>query len=100
MTNSEVLDALALLEADNVSSICAAFICYPTEYATLASTVVDAGSGLRVVENDAIFGRRIIQSTLCTAGTDYLGPFRECVVQYRGVDLVVNNYSEARSATG
>ncbi len=99
MTYAEALDALALLEADNVSSTGAAFICHPTDYATLASTVVDSGSGRFVIENDAILGRRVIQSTLCTAGTVYLGQFRECVVaQFGDVDLVIDNYSEARSA--
>ena len=43
MTYAEALDALALLEADNESSIGAAFICHPTDYATLAATVVDSG---------------------------------------------------------
>ena len=82
-----------------MSSTGAAFICHPTDYATLASTVVDSGSGRFVIENNAILGRRVIQSTLCTAGTVYLGQFRECVVaQFGGVDLVVDDYSEARSA--
>ena len=34
----------------------AAFICHPTDYATLAATVVDSGSGRFVVENGAIPG--------------------------------------------
>ena len=100
MTYAEALDALALLEADNVYSKGAAFICHPTDYATLAATVVDSGSARFVVENDAILGRRVIQSTLCTAGTVYLGQICEFVVaQFGGVDLVIDNFSEARSAT-
>lgn len=100
MTYAEALDALALLEADNESSTGAAFICHPTDYATLAATVVDSGSGRFKIENHAILGRRVIQLTLCTAGSVYLGQFREYVVaQFGGVDLVIDNFSEARSAT-
>ena len=51
----------------------AAFICHPTDYATLAATVVDSGSGRFVVENGAILGLRVVQSTLATAGTVILG---------------------------
>ena len=100
MTHAEALTALSKLEEDNVSSSDAVFICHPTNYATLASTVVDSGSGRFVIDNGTILGRRVIQSTLCTAGTVYLGQYRECMVaMFGGVDLVVDNFSEARSAT-
>ena len=82
-----------------MSSEGAVFIMHPTNYATLASTVVDSGSGRFVIDNGTILGRRVIQSTLCTAGTVYLGQFRECMVaMFGGVDLVIDNFSEARSA--
>ena len=56
-------------------------------------------SGRFVIDNGTILGRRVIQSTLCTAGTVYLGQYRECMVaMFGGVDLVIDNYSEARSA--
>ena len=99
MTHAEALTALSKLEEDNVSSEGAVFIMHPTNYATLASTVVDSGSGRFVIDNGTILGRRVIQSTLCTAGTVYLGQYRECMVaMFGGVDLVIDNYSEARSA--
>ena len=99
MTHAEALTALSKLEEDNVSSEGAVFIMHPTNYATLASTVVDSGSGRFVIDNGTILGRRVIQSTPCTAGTVYLGQYRECMVaMFGGVDLVIDNYSEARSA--
>ena len=59
-----------------------------------------ADQGVLTLKNDAILGRRVIQSTLCTAGSVYLGQFREYVVaQFGGVDLVIDNFSEASSAT-
>ena len=78
----------------------AAFICHPTDYATLAATVVDSGSGRFVVENGAILGRRVVQSTLATAGTVILGDYSHLIVaMFGGTDLIVDPYSSATSAT-
>ena len=99
MLYSEALAALSKLEEDNVSSTGAVFIMNPANFATIAGTAVDSGSGRFVIDTGTILGRRVIQSTLCTAGTVYLGQYRECIVaQFGGVDLVVDNFSEARSA--
>ena len=100
MTYAEALDALGKLEEDNVPSGNAAFICHPTDYATLAATVVDSGSGRFVVENGAILGRRVVQSTLATAGTVILGDYSHLIVaMFGGTDLIVDPYSSATSAT-
>jgi HK97 family phage major capsid protein len=101
MTRPEALTALAKLEDDNIDSSGSVLIMHPTNYAVIAATAVDSGSGRFVIDNGTILGRRVIQSTLCTAGTVYLGQFRECIVaQFGGVDLVIDTYSEARLAKG
>jgi hypothetical protein len=74
---------------------------HPSNYAVIAATAVDSGSGRFVIDNGTILGCRVIQSTLCTAGTVYLGQFRECIVaQFGGFDLVIDTYSEAHLAKG
>ena len=99
MTHSEALDALALLEEDNVPSGNAVFIMNPTDYATIAATAVDAGSGRFVIENGTVLGRRVVQSTLATAGTVVLGDYSHCMIgMFGGTDVVLDNVTEARSA--
>ena len=73
MTRPEALTALAKLEDDNIDSSGSVLIMHPTNYAVIAATAVDSGSGRFVIDNGTILGRRVIQSTLCTAGTVYLG---------------------------
>ena len=99
MTHAEALDALALLEEDNVPSGGAVFVCNPTDYATIAATAVDSGSGRFVIENGTILGRRVVQSTLAAAGTVVLGDYSHCMIgMFGGTDVVVDNVTEARSA--
>ena len=99
MTHAEALDALAKLEEDNVPSGNAVFIMNPTDYATIAATAVDSGSGRFVIENGTILGRRVVQSTLATAGTVVLGDYSHCMIgMFGGTDVVVDNVTEARSA--
>ena len=99
MTYAEALDALAKLEEDNVPSGGAVFIMNPTDYATIAATAVDSGSGRFVIENGTILGRRVVQSTLATAGTVALGDYSHCMIgMFGGTDVVVDNVTEARSA--
>ncbi len=99
MTYPEALTALSKLEEGNVSSTGAVFIMNPANFATIAGTAVDTGSGRFVIDNRTSLGRRVIQSTLCTAGTVYRRQYSECIVaQFGGVDLVVDNFNEARSA--
>jgi len=99
MTYAEALEALAKLEEDNVPSGGAVFIMNPTDYATIAATAVDSGSGRFVIENGTILGRRVVQSTLATAGTVVLGDYSHCMIgMFGGTDVVVDNVTEARSA--
>ena len=100
MTYAEALDALAKLEEDNVPSGNAAFVMNPVDFATIAATAVDAGSGRFVIENGTILARRVVQSTLATAGTVILGDFSNLIVAMFGhTDLIVDPYSSATSAT-
>jgi hypothetical protein len=99
MTYAEALAALSSLEADNVDSAGAVFLVNPSDYATIAATLVDSGSGRFVIEDGRILGRRIVQSTLASAGTVVLGDFRQAMIGFfGGTDLVVDNVTEARSA--
>ena len=99
MTFAEALDVLGKLEEDNVPSGGAAFIMHPTDYATIAGTAVDAGSGRFVIENGQVAGRRVVQSTLATAGTVVCGDFSHLIVaMFGGSDLIVDPYSSATSA--
>ena len=98
ITYPEALTALSKLEEGDVSST-AAFIMNPANFVAIAGTAVDTGSGRFVIDNRTSLGLRVIQSTLCTADTVYLGQYSACIVaQFGGVDLVVDNFSEARSA--
>jgi hypothetical protein len=76
----------------------AVFLVHPTDYAVIASSTIDAGSGLfTVVESGRIAGRGVIQSSLVPSGTVALGLFRHCMVGlFGGTDLVVENFTEAR----
>ena len=100
MLYTEALSALSKLEEDDVPSLDAVFLVHPTNYAVIASSTIDAGSGLfTVAENGRIAGRRVIQSSLVPAGTVALGVFRHCMIGlFGGTDLVVDNVTEARSA--
>ena len=99
MTFAEALEVLGKLEEDNVPSGGAAFIMHPTDYATIAGTAVDAGSGRFVIENGQVAGRRVLQSTLATAGTVVCGDFSHLIVaMFGGSDLIVDPYSSATSA--
>ena len=90
MTTAVALDALGKLEEDDLPSGNAAFICHPTDHATLAATVVDSGSGRFVVENGAILGQRMVQSTLAAASTVILGDYSHIIVaMFGGTDLIV-----------
>jgi len=42
----------------------AIFLIHPTDYAVIASSTIDAGSGLFTVMNGQIAGLRVIQSSL------------------------------------
>ena len=99
MTHAQALGALANLEEDNVPSGKAVFICNPTDYATIAATAVDSGSGRFLIKNGNILGRRVVQSTLTTAVTVVLGDYGHCMIRmFRGKDVVIDNVTEARSA--
>ena len=99
MLYTEALQALAKLEEDDVPSADATFLIHPTDYAVIASSTIDAGSGLFTVMNGQIAGRRVIQSSLVPQGTVALGLFQHCVVGlFGGTDLVIDNVTEARSA--
>ncbi|MCT4684419.1 MAG: phage major capsid protein [Roseicyclus sp.] len=100
MLYAEALAALSKLEEDDVSSQDAVFLIHPTDYAIIASSTIDAGSGqFTVAENGRIVGRRVIQSSLVPQGTVALGAFQNCLVGlFGGTDLVVDNVTEARSA--
>lgn len=99
ISHAEALTALAALEADNVPSAGAVFLMHPTDFAKIAAKEVATNTGRFVIEDGAILGRRVIQSTLATAGKVVVGDFQHVVVGlFGGTDLVVDNYTEARKA--
>lgn len=99
ISHAEALTALAALEADNVPSAGAVFLMHPTDFAKIAAKEVATGTGRFVIEDGAILGRRVIQSTLASAGTVVVGDFQHLMVGlFGGTDLVVDNYTEARKA--
>lgn len=101
ITHAEALTALAAIEADNISTANAVFIMHPNDYARIAQTNVDSGSGKFVIDapNNTILGRRVMQTTKATEGNVYLGVYQHLLVaMFGGVDLVVDPYTNAASA--
>ena len=73
---------------------------HPTDASATAGALVDSGSGQFVLEDGRILGKRVITSTLVSQGTAILGDFRQLLVaSFGAVDLVVDPYSAATSAT-
>ena len=59
-----------------------------------------AGSGQFVLEDGRILGKRVMTSTLILQGTAILGDFQQLLIaNFGGVDLVVDPYTAATSAT-
>ena len=99
MTRIEALTALSKLEEDDVPSGNATFLIDPADYAIIAATAVDSGSGVFVIEDNRILGRRVVQSSLVGDGTVILGDFSYLMIgMFGGTDLVVDPYSSATSA--
>ena len=99
MTRTEALTALSKLEEDDVPSGNATFLIDPADYAIIAATAVDSGSGVFVIEDNRILGRTIIQSSLVGNGTVILGDFSYLMIgMFGGTDLIVDPYSSASSA--
>ena len=99
MKRAEALSALSKLEEDDVPSANATFLIDPADYAIIAGTVVDSGSGVFVVDDNRILGGRIVQSSLVGNGTVILGDFSFLMIgMFGGTDLVVDPYSSATSA--
>ena len=87
------------METNNVPSAGATFLIDPADYAITAATAVDSGSGVFVIEDNRILGRRIVQSSLVGNGTVILGDFSYLMIgMFGGTDLVVDPYSSATSA--
>jgi len=99
MMRTEALTALSKLEEDDVPSGNATFLIDPADYAIIAATAVDSGSGVFVIEDNRILGRTIIQSSLVGNGTVILGDFSYLMIgMFGGTDLIVDPYSSASSA--
>ncbi len=99
MTRTEALSALSQLETNDVPSGSATFLIDPADYAIIAATAVDSGSGVFVIEGNQILGRNVIQSSLVSNGTIILGDFSHLLIGLFGsTDLIVDPYSSASSA--
>ena len=99
MTHKEALTALSKLEEDDVPSENATFLIDTADYAIIAATAVDSGSGVFVIEDNRILGRNIIQSSLVGNGTVILGDFSYLMIgMFGSTDLVIDPYSSAASA--
>jgi len=99
VTRQEALDALAAIEADNVPTANAVWIMHPNDYARIANTSQDSGSGRFVIDENGLLGRRVIQTTKATESTVYLGVWEHLIVaQFGGVDLIVDPYTAATAA--
>ena len=100
ISRDEALSAIAALEADDVDTSNAVFLMHPTDASATAGALVDAGSGEFVLSDGRILGKRVITSTLISQGTAILGDFRQLLVaSFGGVDVVIDPYSAATSAT-
>ena len=99
MTRTEALSALSQLETNDVPSAGATFLIDPADYAIIAATAVDSGSGVFVIEGNQILGRNVIQSSLVGDGTVILGDFSHLLIGLFGsTDLIVDPYASASSA--
>lgn len=101
ITYAEALTALSAIEADNISTDGAVFVMHPADYARIAQTAIDSGSGRFVVDpaTNTILGRRVIQTTKATESNVYLGVWQHLLVaMFGGVDLIVDPYTNATSA--
>jgi hypothetical protein len=99
MTRTEVLSALSQLETNDVPSAGATFLIDPADYAIIAATAVDSGSGVFVIEDNRILDCQIVQSSLVGNGTVILGDFSDSLIGlFRSTDLIVDEYSSASSA--
>ena len=54
------LTALSKLEEDDVPSGNATFLIDPADYAIIAATAVDSGSGVFVIEDNRVLGRTVV----------------------------------------
>ena len=73
----------------------------PLDYARIANTAVDAGSGEFVIDpkSSTLLGRHVIQTTKASSGRVYLGVWEQLLVAlFGGVDLIVDPYTNATSA--
>lgn len=101
ITYAEALMALSAIEADNIGTDGAVFVMHPADYARIAQTAIDSGSGRFVVDpaTNTILGRRVIQTTKATESNVYLGVWQHLLVaMFGGVDLIVDPYTNATSA--
>ena len=99
MTRTEALTALSKLEEEVISLGNATFLIDPADYAIIAATAVDSGSGVFVIAGNQILGRNVIQSSLVGNGTVILGDFSYLMIgMFGGTDLIVDPYSSASSA--
>ena len=91
MTRTEGFSALSQLESNDVSSAGAVFLIDPADYAVIAATAVESGSGVFVIEGNQILGRNVIQSSLVGDGTVILGDFSHLLIGLFGsTDLIVD----------
>ena len=70
----------------------------PLDYARIANTAVDAGSGEFVIDpkSSTLLGRHVIQTTKASSGRVYLGVWEQLLVAlFGGVDLIVDPYTNA-----
>lgn len=100
MTWGEAHTAMAEVAAANLDNSRGTWIVHPDDAAMLAVQSVDSGSGVFVLENGNIAGRRVIQSTHATPGKLYFGLFEHAYIgMWSGLDLIIDPYTNGSTGT-
>jgi HK97 family phage major capsid protein/HK97 family phage prohead protease len=99
-TFAEVVAMETAVAEDNALQGNLAYILGATMRGALKTTVMDAGSGRFVYENDMMNGYRGIMSNQTTAGDLYFGNFSDLLMGFwSGLDILVDPYTASTSGT-
>jgi len=78
------------------------FVTGSTVYANMLDTVIDAGSGQFLVQQDggALIGRKLVESNQITAGAMIFGNWSDLLIgEWAGMDIMIDPYTGATAGT-
>ena len=99
---AEIVEMRSAIAGDNALTGDMNFITDSTMIGTLMTTAKDAGSGQFLMngDNDAMMGRRVIESNQVTDGDIWLGVWSQLIMGMWGnLDLLVDPYTASTSGT-